>query len=116
MESGSPLVVRITGQGSGDRQSTIAVDIVRLDGTRMFSEVFPASDYANGGRIELDLSMEPLVLGPGTYRLDAALLSGTGRAAECSAVCEVYAPLPPTGGKPMLVYPITTEVVPRAAW
>ena len=116
LESGSPLVVRITGQGSGDRQSTIAVDIVRLDGTRMFSERFPAGDHANGGRIELDLSMEPLVLGPGTYRLDAALLSGTGRAAECSAVCEVYAPLPPTGGKPMLVYPIAIEVVPRAAW
>ena len=38
----------------------------------MFSETFPASDYANGARIELDLSMEPLVLGPGTYRLDAA--------------------------------------------
>jgi lipopolysaccharide transport system ATP-binding protein len=117
LESGSPLRVRITGQVGGDRQGTIAVDIVRLDGTLIFSEKFPAAEYAAGeGRVALDISMEPLVLGPGTYRLDAALISATGRAAECSAVREVYAPLPPTGGKPMLMYPIAVEVRPRAAW
>jgi lipopolysaccharide transport system ATP-binding protein len=116
LESGSPLRIRITGQGSRDRQGAIAVDIVRLDGTRMFSERFPADDYSNGdGGIDLEVSMEPLVLGQGIYRLDAVLMSGTNRAAECSVVCEVYAPLPPTGGRPMLLYPIAIDVVPRAA-
>ena len=116
LESGLPLTVHISGQVSGDRRSTVTVDIVRLDGTLMFSEKIPSSDHVNGkGGIELDIVMEPLVLGPGTYRLDAALLSETGLAAECSAVWEVYALLPPSGGKPMLMYPIAVEVVPRAA-
>jgi lipopolysaccharide transport system ATP-binding protein len=115
LESGSPLAVRISGHAP-DRESAIAVEIVRLDGARMFSEQFRAGDYANDqGGIDLEISMEPLVLGPGTYRLDAALVSETARAAECSAVCEVYTSLPPAGGKPMLMYPIAIEVKPRAA-
>ena len=89
----------------------MVLEIIRLDGMRMFSETFAARDCADtDGRVALDVLMEPLVLGSGTYRFDAALQTGAARTAECSVVCEVYAPIAPAGGKPMLMYPVEIDV------
>ena len=114
LETGVPLRVHLAGSGPTVQTSDVQLAIVRLDGMRMFSETFAAGDFSGaGGRLALDVSMEPLVLGAGTYRVEASLLSGTERVAECATVCEVYSPLPPTGGKPMLNYPIGVDVVAR---
>ena len=116
LETGVPLRMHLAGSGSTARSSEIQLAIVRLDGMRMFSETFPAGDFTGtDGRLGLDVWMEPLVLAAGTYRVEASLLSGTERVAECATVCEVYSPLPPTGGKPMLNYPLTVDVVERHA-
>ena len=116
LETGVPLRVRLAGSGPTVQSSDVQLAIIRLDGMRMFTETFAAGDFTGaGGRLALDVWMEPLVLGAGTYRVEASLLSGTERIAECATVCEVYSPLPPTGGKPMLNYPISVDVVARHA-
>lgn len=116
LEAGAPLRIHVSGQGTAGTPSRVVVDIVRLDGTRMFSEAFAARDYSSdAGRIALDVWMEPLVLGAGTYRIDAELHLGHERLAECSVVCEVYSPLPPSGGRPMLLYPVAIDVAQRGS-
>ena len=113
LEPGTSLRVRLSGRASRDGNVAVRVDIVRLDGLRMFSERCGGSEIVDDdGRVLLDLWMEPLVLAPGFYRVDAALLAGGESAATCSIVCEVYSPLPPSGGKPMLIYPIVIDTAP----
>jgi len=112
LESGMPLRIHVTGQGSRERNWSIAVGVVRLDGMRMFDETFAADEFADSsGRFSLTVEMTPLVLGPGTYRIAVALQGDAGLAADASVVCEVYLPIPPTGGKPMLMYPVEYDVV-----
>ena len=112
LESGMPLRVRVSGQASTDPNCSLVLDIVRLDGLRMFSETFAARELADAsGRVAMTVEMTPLVLGPGTYRFDAALQDQAGRAADCSVVCEVYTPVPAAGGKPMLIYPVDIDVI-----
>jgi lipopolysaccharide transport system ATP-binding protein len=116
LETGAALRVHLAGSGPTVGSSEIQLAIVRLDGMLMFSETFPAGDFTGtDGRMALDVWMEPLVLAAGTYRVEASLLSGTERVAEYATVCEVYSPLPPAGGKPMLNYPLTVDVVARHA-
>jgi len=116
LESGMPLRVHVSGQVQADRSSALLLEIVRLDGMRMFSETFAAGDFADAsGRLSMNVEMTPLVLGAGTYRFDAALEGDAGRAADCSVVCEVYTPLPPAGGKPMLIYPVEIDVIKAGA-
>ncbi len=112
LESGMPLRVHVSGQGSADPNVSLVLDIVRLDGLRMFSETLAAREFADeSGRVSLTVEMTPLVLGSGTYRFGAALQDHAGRAADCSVVCEVYTPVPPAGGKPMLIYPVDIDVI-----
>ena len=112
LEPGTPLRVRLSGRGARDCHAALSVDVVRLDGLRMFSERLDGAEIVDGdGRVLVDLWMEPLVLAPGIYRLDAALLAAGERAATRSIVCEVYSPLAPSGGKPMLIYPIAIDTV-----
>lgn len=112
LESGVPLRLHVTGQGASERNWSITVGVVRLDGMRMFEETFAATEFAdNSGRFSMNVEMTPLVLGPGVYRFVAAVQGDAGLAADATVVCEVYAPIPPTGGKPMLIYPVEYDVI-----
>ena len=112
LECGLPLRIRIAGQAPGAGDWSVALEIVRLDGIRMFAEEVASGAFAAGhGAFSVNVDMTPLVLGPGTYRVGAAILDAAGEAAACSVVCEVYAAIPPSGGKPMLIYPVEYEVV-----
>jgi lipopolysaccharide transport system ATP-binding protein len=112
LESGMPLRIRLAGTAPGARDYSIALEIIRLDGMRMFAEDFAGREFAAGdGAFSMNVDMTPLVLGPGTYRIGAAVHGDAGLAADRSVVFEVYAPIPPTGGKPMLIYPVEYEVI-----
>ena len=91
----------------------VRVRITRLDGLLMFDEVFSTSDYRLADHsIGLEVEMRPLVLGAAVYRLDVSLESATAVGAQHSGIFEVFVFDPPTGGKPMLLYPITASAMP----
>jgi lipopolysaccharide transport system ATP-binding protein len=87
------------------------VCIMRLDGIMFFQEDFSAADYFSaGGRVSLEVEFSPLSLAPAVYRLDIELRESTednaSLFAQSSSIFEVYSLSPPTGGKPMLYYPV----------
>lgn len=111
LESGAPLRIVVEAEMPDGGPHGIKIEMVRLDGTRVFSQAFPAAEFSDSnGRVRLTVAMEPLVLGAAIYRLDAAALLQSARAAECSMVFEVYSPIAATGGKPLLIYPVNIEV------
>jgi lipopolysaccharide transport system ATP-binding protein len=111
LEAAVPLQMRISGRGPAIERASIEVAIVRLDGIPMFVERLPADAYRFGDAVQLQLLMEPLALGPGIYRIATTLTHGAERAADASIVCEVFTPVPSSGGRPMLMYPMEIDVV-----
>jgi lipopolysaccharide transport system ATP-binding protein len=96
---------------SVDVESTIRLRMTRLDGLVVFDEHFPLEPYRLGDRaIALDIEMTPLVLGAAIYRLDVTLMSAQIVCGEYSSIFEVYSLIPSTGGKPMLLYPVSATV------
>lgn len=113
LESGAPMHITITARPPAGGAFDIVVEILRLDGARMFKHTFGAAEFTDPfGHVHARISMEPLVLGAAIYRLDAAIQSAATRAAQISFMFEVYSPVPITGGKPMLNYPVNIDVVP----
>lgn len=114
LETGQPtrLEVRaVTPVGVAD--SGVRVRITRLDDLLFFDEFFSAEIYRLSDQsIGLEIEMTPLVLGAAIYRLDVSLESEATICAENSSIFEVFAFNPPTGGKPMLLYPVTASAIP----
>lgn len=114
IESGTTLCVNITAvQPDKNEKNKIRVRITRLDETLMFEQHFSVADFiGKNGTSKVEIEFNPLVLGASVYKLNVELLVLQHEAmesyAECSMIFEVYTSTPPTGGKPMLLYPIKT--------
>jgi lipopolysaccharide transport system ATP-binding protein len=96
--------------GDEGSYASIQVQIKRLDGLLVFSEAFPARQYIRqNGLLGFELAMTPLVLGAGIYKLEVAVIHNSVVKAESASIFEARASSVPTGGKPMLLYPITVS-------
>ena len=117
IEAGSRLRIQIVARHQGIAGGAVLrVHIVRLDDLLLFHKDFPIGDYVlDGGDIGLEVEFSPLVLGAAIYRLDVSLLENDSDSCEPCArsatIFEVFALDPPSGGKPMLLYPVTGRVV-----
>ena len=98
---------------TNENKAHVRVCITRLDGLLVFDESLMAGAYVLAdGSIGVELEMRPLVLGAAVYRLDVSLDSPIGVGAQHSGIFEVFIFDPPTGGKPMLFYPVTVSATP----
>lgn len=117
VEAGSRLRVQIVARHQGiESGAVLRVRIVRLDDLLLFHKDFPIGDYVlDGGDIGLEIEFSPLMLGAAIYRLDVSLLESDPDSCEPCArsatIFEVFTLDPPSGGKPMLFYPVTGRVV-----
>jgi len=116
VEAEQPLRIQIMGQVGAPPDDLICkVQIVRLDDLLMFEHDFAIFDFKNNGTgFGLEIQFNPLLLGAAIYRLDVSIQKTGSPAslslAECSSVFEVYSLNPPTGGRPMLYYPMATRI------
>jgi len=111
LEAGQPTRMQIQAVAPvAAVDSIIRVRIMRLDGLLVFNEIFSitASRLCDQS-IGLEIEMTPLVLGAAIYRLDVSLESAANIFAEHSSIFEVFTHTPPTGGKPMLLYPVSAS-------
>ena len=117
IEAGCPLRIQVVARHQSiETGSVLRVRIIRLDDLLLFHNDFPVGDYVlDGGAIGLEVEFSRLVLGAAIYRLDVALLETCRHerevCAERSTIFEVFTMDPPSGGKPMLFYPVTGCVV-----
>jgi homopolymeric O-antigen transport system ATP-binding protein len=113
LEAGEPTRIRILAVAPIDvLDAMVRVRIVRLDGLLVFNEVFSTmACRLHDQSLGLEIEMTPLVLGTAIYRLDVSLESATNSLAEHSIIFEVVTPAPPTGGKPMLLYPVSASAM-----
>lgn len=100
-------------------QAVCRVCIMRLDDLKVFQQDFSVADYSLvGGKNGLELEFFPLSIAPAVYRLDVELRESAsdhaGLFAQSSSIFEVYSMSPPTGGKPMLYYPVSGSVKPAS--
>lgn len=114
LEAGQPTRLEVSAVAPvGEPDSGVRVRITRLDDLLVFDEFFPAEEFRLRDQfIGLEIEMTPLVLGAAIYRLDVSLEAGATVYAENSSIFEVFAFNPPTGGKPMLLYPVTALTIP----
>lgn len=114
VEAQERLRIQVVGRVVNDlNEGVCRVRIVRLDDLLVFEQDFRFDDFANeGGTVGIEIDFDPLALGAAIYRLDALFIHCSGNAletiAESSTVFEVFALTPPSGGRPMLYYPVTT--------
>lgn len=99
-----------------DVRAICRVNILRLDDLVFFREDFVADEYFSQDKEGcLEVEFSPLTLAPAVYRLDVELRQhaavGASILAASSSIFEVYSLAPPTGGKPMLYYPVSAQVV-----
>lgn len=112
IEAGCRLRIRVIARHTGlDRAAVLRMRIVRLDDVLLFHEDFAVSDYAlDLDCVGIEVEFSPMALGAAIYRLDVFLLEDKRTAdvliAECSTIFEVFTMDPPSGGKPMLLYPV----------
>lgn len=117
IEVGQRVRIRIGANFPENSVSLICcVNILRLDGVIFFREDFDANKYfTSDGKGYLEIDFAQLALAPSIYRLDIELREGGGSdstiCAVSSSIFEVYSLTPPSGGKPMLYYPISMQVV-----
>lgn len=119
VEAGKNLVIRIAAQRRMDRGKTrLNVKIVRLDEQIMFDQNFEVEEFSDAfGNVGLEIAFEPLILGSSIYRVDVTMIEGDPAGqdvcARRSALLDVFVSQPPSGGKPMLLYPLSLEFSPE---
>lgn len=113
LEAGLPTrfeVRCVTPVGQAD--ACARVRITRLDDLLVFDELFPVDAFRlRDQSVGMQIEMTPLTLGAAIYRLDVSLEAAATVCAESSSIFEVFAYNPPTGGKPMLLYPVTASAI-----
>lgn len=116
VEAHARLRIRLAGRHDHLAEPALCrIRIVRLDDLVVFQSDFPLADFSTArGAVGIELEFAPLTLGAAVYRLDAFFLgsaqSPSATFCEHSTVFEVFTPVPPAGGRPMLYYPITASV------
>jgi len=113
LEAGQPTRLEVRAVTPvGETDSGVRVRITRLDDLLVFDECFPVEAFRLCDQsIGLEIEMATLVLGSAIYRLDVSLEAGVTVCAESSCIFEVFAHNPPTGGKPMLLYPVSASAI-----
>lgn len=111
-----PLTLTVRGRlETPVSRPDIQLDIMRVDGRRIFSrrlseagKPLPAS-----GEFSASASFDPLILGAGLYRFDATLLDDDGPIGTAHRVIEIIDEEGQFGGTPLLYYPpvITTKPI-----
>lgn len=104
--AGQPTSFRVqAGVAACDETTNVRCSITRLDGTIMLDHPVAARAYHRNGTIRIALTMVSLALGEGVYRFDVSVShQGETKTSSCK-IFEVYTLTPPSGGKPMLLYP-----------
>jgi lipopolysaccharide transport system ATP-binding protein len=111
LEAGQPTRVQICAVAPvGQSNYGVHVRITRLDGVLFFDELFHSDMYRLSDQtLGIEIEMTPLLLGVATYKLEVSLEMGSTVFADNASIFEVYSSDLPTGGKPMLLYPITAS-------
>ena len=111
-ESGAGLKIEIKAGFMLSMESlACVVSIVRLDDLVLFHHIFDVDEYliSNIG-MGIELEFLPLTLASGIYRLEVELCQKITlehkTLAKASSIFEVFSLSPPSGGMPMLYYPI----------
>jgi len=113
VEARERLCIQIFGSHPSEKSGNLcSVRIVRLDELVVFNEIFLLADFStNDGKFSIEILFDPFPLAAAIYRLDIMLSQlsemEADLCAQCSTVFEVFTMDPPSGGKPMLYYPVT---------
>lgn len=112
VEVARPLRIHVVATDSSVNENTMCqMSIVRLDSVLLFQKTVPVQQYVgDDGRIGIEFEFSSFVLGCAIYRLDISLVDESNHSAEVCAqyttVFEAFTLSPPSGGKPMLIYPV----------
>jgi lipopolysaccharide transport system ATP-binding protein len=115
LEALESMKIQVRGRVAESRSKySCILKIVRLDDLVMFNEELQLANYIDDiGEIGIEIKFESLVLGAAIYRLDATiqqLLENESEiVANSSVVFEVFNMMPPSGGKPMIHYPVSAS-------
>ncbi|QII83330.1 ATP-binding cassette domain-containing protein [Bordetella hinzii] len=113
IEAGEPASLLVALQTPRYAPATaVSCAVTRLDGTLMWRAGIPPACQDDQGRIRFELDMARVVLGQGVYRFDIEIARGEDQATVLSKIFEVYTQNPPSGGVPMLLYPLQIEAKP----
>ncbi|MBV8271290.1 MAG: ABC transporter ATP-binding protein [Cupriavidus sp.] len=88
-----------------DATTRVRCVVTRLDGSVMLDHAVDAGGFHRDGTIRVAFGMPSIVLGAGVYRLEVSVSHGGDIKASSRKIFEIYSLNPPTGGKPMLLYP-----------
>ncbi|MBX6322156.1 MAG: ABC transporter ATP-binding protein [Rhodospirillaceae bacterium] len=104
--------LRIAGDASALARPDLRLRILRLDGALISETRLSESQDAVTlrGRFDFAIAMRPVVLGPGVYRAELALIDGDAVVAGRAHVFEVRTDDPLLGGVPTLLYPSRLKV------
>ncbi|WP_338880511.1 ABC transporter ATP-binding protein [Achromobacter veterisilvae] len=86
-------------------ETVVGLSVTRLDGLVVLQEDTRVDAYRENGVVRVQFGMLPVVLGQGVYRLEISAREGVTVRARRSMIFEVYTQTPPSGGKPLLLYP-----------
>jgi lipopolysaccharide transport system ATP-binding protein len=115
LEALESMKIQVRGQVAESKSKySCHLKIVRLDDLVMFNEELHLANYIDDiGEIGIEIKFESLVLGAAIYRLDATiqqfLENESEIVANSSVVFEVFNMKPPSGGKPMIHYPVSAS-------
>lgn len=114
LEAEQPTRIEIRATAPPDEpEARLRVRITRLDELLLFDEYFPLHAVRlEDQSIGLEIEMQSLALGAAVYRIDVFLELAGNVFADNSGIFEVCCLNPPTGGKPMLLYPMSVSVLP----
>jgi lipopolysaccharide transport system ATP-binding protein len=117
IEAAQPLKLRINGSTlMNSKEVKCQVRIVRLDDLILFEQDFPVNAYTrSSGRFGIELVFATFPLAPATYSLGLVLFDARNQMyreyAKTFSIFEVYSLSSPSGGKPMIYYPVSSATV-----
>jgi lipopolysaccharide transport system ATP-binding protein len=117
LEASESMKIRVRGRvAESISKYSCHLQIVRLDDLVMFNEELQLTNFINdASEIGIEIKFGTLVLGAAIYRIDATFQQFIENereiVAKSSVVFEVFNMTPPSGGKPMIYYPVSASAV-----
>ena len=109
-------VFEVDGSGSTElKEPDLQLSIFRIDDTLMWQDrvVRHCDPMILRAAFQLRITMNPLLLGEGLYRIDAVLRDGATAICGRSEFFEIQDDQGQHGGRPMLYYPPDVRTLPR---
>jgi lipopolysaccharide transport system ATP-binding protein len=104
--SGQPAAIRVqVSVAVCDATTEVDCIVTRVDGVVLLHRTEKANGFLRDGKLRIAFGMDSIVFGQGVYRLDVRVTHGGELKASSSKIFEVYVLDPPSGGRPMLLYP-----------